>query len=244
MNAAGIGLPARRGVRRPDRRAVWVALGCTVVVNGALYALLLALQHQPPEPAAPSPVVRRLAVVPPTPPLTPLAAPPVPAVTAAVPVASVSPVPLLPLPELSTGLQLPLATLPTVAYDRLATAPVPLAADDVASGAAQAAPAGIGSATGAPVSDQAPFLVNGFDLQRFYPRAARLRGVEGSTTLRLQIDAAGTVAAVEVVAGDPPGVFDQAAQNLGFSMKFLPARAHGLPVAATILQQIAWRLPR
>ncbi len=44
-----------------------------------------------------------------------------------------------------------------------------------------------------------------------YPRAAERRGITGSVEAKLSVDAAGKVAAVEIVSADPPGVFDSAA---------------------------------
>lgn len=44
-----------------------------------------------------------------------------------------------------------------------------------------------------------------------FPRGAERRGLEGVVTVEFNIDAAGVVSDVKVVAADQPGVFDDAA---------------------------------
>ncbi|NRA28758.1 MAG: energy transducer TonB [Parvularculaceae bacterium] len=44
-----------------------------------------------------------------------------------------------------------------------------------------------------------------------YPRAAERRSIEGSVTVSIDVNADGSVAAVNVVSADPAGIFDTAA---------------------------------
>jgi len=90
--------------------------------------------------------------------------------------------------------------------------------------------------------DTPPERVGDFDLDRFYPRLAKQRGITGSTRLRLHISDAGRVVAVEVQSSDPPGVFEQAAERLARSLHFRPAIRAGQAVAAQQDTIIAWTL--
>lgn len=229
--------------RRPDRRAVWIALGTTVMMNGALYALLALLHRAPPEPAAELPVVRRVErVVPPPPPPLALTQPAVATPAAAAPQVAVAAPPLPALPDFTPQLALPAAAMPQITPTTVVRLPAVTAAGAGGqSGNGGGAAAQVGTAGG---PDQAPFLINGFEMERFYPRAARLRGTEGTSQLLITIDAAGRVTACKLLASDPPGVFDKAAEDLGFAMKFLPARSNGSAASTTVPQQIIWKLPR
>lgn len=72
-----------------------------------------------------------------------------------------------------------------------------------------------------------------------YPEAARDKGVEGTVRVMLKVDEFGRIQHLEILSGDPPGVFEAAVRK-GFSQAaFLPARRGGVPVRA--LMQIRVR---
>lgn len=106
-------------------------------------------------------------------------------------------------------------------------------------GLESATPAGTGAT---PTFDSPAQREGAFDLDRFFPRTARLRGITGSTRLRLTISAEGRVTGVEVLESDPPGVFEQAAERLARSLRFRPATAGGKPVASEQETPIKWTI--
>lgn len=71
-----------------------------------------------------------------------------------------------------------------------------------------------------------------------YPPLAQRRGIEGSVTVRMRIDARGRVADAVVVRAEPKGVFDRAALRAVRSYRFSPARQGQNPVASTLEQTI------
>lgn len=72
-----------------------------------------------------------------------------------------------------------------------------------------------------------------------YPEAAREQGVEGTVRVKLKVDEFGRIQHLEIVSGDPPGVFEEVVRK-GFSQAaFSPARRNGVPVRA--LMQIRVR---
>lgn len=81
-----------------------------------------------------------------------------------------------------------------------------------------------------------------FDLDRYYPRSARLRAITGSTRLRLTISAEGRVVAVEVLESTPAGVFEHAAERLAGNLRFRPATAAGVAVPSTQDTTITWTM--
>lgn len=90
--------------------------------------------------------------------------------------------------------------------------------------------------------DQPAELESTFDLERFYPRSARLRGIAGRSRLRITIAASGAVTEAVVVEATPAGVFEQATTQLGRSLRFRPAQQDGKPVASTKDLIIDWTL--
>jgi len=66
-----------------------------------------------------------------------------------------------------------------------------------------------------PVSREAPS----------YPKGAEARGIEGSVTLKFNVDAGGNVVAPQVVDATPPGVFDAAAIEALTKWKYAPGSA-------------------
>lgn len=235
--------------RKPDYRGVIVALLTTVVVNGALVILLTVLERKHP-PAAEEPVIiHRLTAPPRSLPEPP--EPPEPVVRAvrsattpaSTPVPALIPVPPLPalvLSPLAHGAPMLAPTLPRV--DSLTMPGMPTVIGVPAAGEPGSAVGAVADANA--VMDESPVLVNGFDLERFYPRSARLRGIEGTSTMRLEVGVDGTVEKCSVIAGTPPQLFDAAAQSLGLSLRYSPGRVQGVPVSCTITQTVAWRLPR
>lgn len=78
------------------------------------------------------------------------------------------------------------------------------------------------------------------DLRRFYPQAARARGLGGSSRIRIAIDAQGRVSGVEVLASEPPGVFDQAARRVGAALRYEPARQGSRTLASSEILILRW----
>lgn len=83
-----------------------------------------------------------------------------------------------------------------------------------------------------------------FDLERYYPRAAKIRGIEGESTVRLVLGADGKVISCTLISSTPPGVFEQAAERLCKSLRFRPAKKAGVAVSSTVTQHIAWKLKK
>lgn len=77
-----------------------------------------------------------------------------------------------------------------------------------------------------------------------YPREARRRGTEGYVVVRLRVEPTGRVSDVVVVESEPPGIFDEVAEQTARSYRFSPARCGGEPVATTLEQRIVFRLTR
>ncbi len=77
-----------------------------------------------------------------------------------------------------------------------------------------------------------------------YPPAALRDRLEGRVLLRLQIDAAGRVASVEVVESSGHAVLDRAAAEGVRSWQAAPARLLGRPVAAAALLPVRFRLDK
>ncbi len=234
--------PAVARGRRRDQRGIVVAIVTTVVVNGALFALLSILDREHVEPPAPLPPVHRVNVLPPPPrelvyTVRPTATP------AATPVPDTVPAPPLPpldLPAVASGAPMPLPAMP--ALDLLSTPALPTVAGGAAAGNSGSTVGAVAEANA--TVDEPPVLVNGFDLERFYPRNARLRGIEGSSTMRLDLGVDGKVLTCTITTSTPEGVFDATALALGRSLRFSPGRVRGVPVPCSISQTVAWRLPR
>jgi periplasmic protein TonB len=75
-----------------------------------------------------------------------------------------------------------------------------------------------------------------------YPREAMLRGIEGQVTLYLEISAEGTVTVARVQRSSGHRILDEAALAFGRSLRFIPARERGQPVAATAIKKITFDL--
>jgi len=240
---------ATGGIRRavPLRHAA--GLIATVAFNGALiFALIAWSGRNRPRPRA---VVRAvpLNVVPAEPPPVELALPDAPAPPAPTPPMPAPALPALPAPTLpAVAPALPAPTPIELAVE--AALPVPVYAAEFAPAAPAPAiapvprPATAPPATtlGKPSDTHGPMLVSRPSLSDYYPRRALLRGVTGRTTVRLQIDSAGAVTSVAVVASQPAGVFEHAAGRVGRVLRFRPAERQGKNVPAVVTLDIVWRV--
>lgn len=63
-----------------------------------------------------------------------------------------------------------------------------------------------------------------------YPEEAYLRRLHGKLTLRLYINETGAIDSIDILASDPPGMFDQAALDAVLATRFRPALLLGRPV--------------
>ncbi|HAT10931.1 MAG TPA: hypothetical protein DCS97_10140 [Planctomycetes bacterium] len=232
MSAA---LPRIRSLQLPRPARLW-----WIAVGSALFANLLVIiglsqfsRFALATPVAPL-AVRTLHRSPPEP-----STPPPPVIRAqARPVAAAAPAIALPVLDLPTvgpvsELALPMLGAPPSAIELPLVILAALPVGDA------------GALAGLPAEapfDTPPERVGDFDLDRFYPRLAKQRGITGSTRLRLHISDAGRVVAVEVQSSDPPGVFEQAAERLARSLHFRPAIRAGQAVAAQQDTIIAWTL--
>lgn len=221
--------------RRRPWKAWWAAVAIAVMVNLGLVVVLSQISHlHVPAPEAPQSVrtIRQVEPEPPPPPERP-ETPPEPVeepLAVALPTLDLPAAPnpdalsLPDVPNLDANFDLPLS-IP--AFTTIA----PTTTADAPTGAL---------ALGEP--DQPAEVESTFDLERFYPRAARLRGITGRSRMRLTIDATGAVANVVVFEATPPGVFEQATERLGHSLRFRPAKRDGKTVASTKDLIIDWTL--
>lgn len=74
-----------------------------------------------------------------------------------------------------------------------------------------------------------------------YPREARRLGKDGTVVLKLSLDAAGGVEAVEVVQGAGFGM-DEAAEQAVWLSRFRPATRAGRPVASQAILPVRFTL--
>ena len=77
-----------------------------------------------------------------------------------------------------------------------------------------------------------------------YPREALLRNIEGWVQLRLNINPDGTVASAEVIAAEPPRIFNREAVRAVLRWKFRPRVVDGQPVATVREQRIEFNITR
>lgn len=74
-----------------------------------------------------------------------------------------------------------------------------------------------------------------------YPREARRLGKEGTVVLRISLDAAGEVAAVDVLQTPGYGL-DESAREAVMRSRFRPATARGVPVACQAILPVHFKL--
>lgn len=234
-------LPRTRSLRRARTpRAWWVAVGTAIVVNLSIVVGLSQVSRLHSPAIAPPLAVRSLRQVdepepPPPPPETPRESRdelvedtiPIALPSLDLPATTASDLTLPQIASLDDPLTLPLSVPPFV----------PLGPP----GDGLDAPPTAGG--GGPLAFDTPAQREGaFDLDRFYPRTARLRGITGSSRLRLTISAEGRITAVEVLDSTPPGVFEHAAERLARTLRYRPATAAGKPVASELETSIQWTI--
>ncbi len=234
-----LALPRTRSFHRPrPLRLWWLAVGLALLANLAVIVGLSQvsrIEHAAVEPPLVVRTLRRLPDEPLPPPEPPLQTP---RQTMPQAVALVA-LPSLDLPSAGPVGELELPAVGSLAVDLELPLTIPAFASlGDAGDQSQLAPASVGALTW----DTPAEREGGFDLDRFYPRSARLRGTTGSTTVRLGVDADGTMTTVEVLASDPPGVFEQAAGRLARSLRYRPAQQGGRPVASVLVTTIAWTM--
>ena len=230
-------LPRTRSFRRarPLRRW-WLAAAIALAANLVVVVALAQISHLPHASLeAPLTVhnLRQLAPpAPPPPPEQPHDAEPPPGEPIA-----------LALPNLDLPAVAPATSLALPAFGNADALELPLSIPAFAIGPAAAPPApSAPTASGPPVFDTQAEREGTFDLDRHYPRSARLHGVTGTTRVRIRIAASGRVADVQVLESAPPGVFEDAALRLARSMRYRPATAAGVAVESVQDTNIEWRI--
>lgn len=225
--------------RRRPLTAWWIAIGIAVLTNLALIVVLSQISnlHQP-LPAAPL-TVRTLRQVEPETQL-PLPTPPetLEQPTKEVQAQPVLALPALELPSESAAMALTLPDMPKLAVSL--DLPLNIPAFSAAKPSANTDTATLWPGPGKP--DQSAQLESTFDLERFYPRAARLRGIAGQCRVRLTIIEDGSVLSIAIFECTPAGVFEQATRDLARSLRFRPALVDGKPVASAKDLIIDWTL--
>jgi TonB family protein len=88
--------------------------------------------------------------------------------------------------------------------------------------------------------DEAAQLESAFDLERFFPRIAKIRGISGKTHVRLTIGADGKVLTGTIYGSEPAGVFESATHELIRSLLYRPAKKNGTPVMSVKEITIDW----
>jgi protein TonB len=77
-----------------------------------------------------------------------------------------------------------------------------------------------------------------------YPHRAQRRGVEGSVRIKLLVRRDGTVGPVEILAADPPGVFEDAVLRAVRNWRFEPGRIAGEAVDTWVVTTVSFRMDR
>jgi TonB family protein len=92
--------------------------------------------------------------------------------------------------------------------------------------------------------DEVPKVLN-TELPFRYPAALYARRVQGNVTLRLYIDTTGQVRADSTRIEESSGYasLDSAAVKGSQELRFVPAKLHGEPLAATVLFPVYFRHP-
>jgi protein TonB len=220
-------LPRIRSLQFPrPARLWWIAVGCALLAN--LLVVIGLSQFSRIDASAP---------------VVPLAvrsvhrAPPEPVTTSPSQVRSV----VAPIVAAAPAIALPSLDLPTLGpVSDLALPALGVPPGDII--LPLALPAVPSPGNGELAFDTPPERIGDFDLDRFYPRLAKQRGITGSTRVRLHISDGGRVVSVEILSSDPPGVFEQAAERLARSLSFHPATRAGQAVATQQDTIIAWTL--
>ena len=236
-------LPRTRSLRRHGSSGPGWLVGAVlaILVNVAVILILGGISRLPRlRPPLSAPVAMEIRTVEPPKPELPPETPPEP--SAEPPASETPPPPALPALELAsppTPDAAPLALPVSLSLDLPAVLPltIPSFTAAIPASAPSAAPA---VELGPP--DQPATRRGELNLEGFYPRAARLRSITGTSRIRLAIAADGTVTSVALVDSQPPGVFDRAAQQLGQTLRFDPAKRSGAAVASEQILTIDWRI--
>jgi TonB family protein len=77
-----------------------------------------------------------------------------------------------------------------------------------------------------------------------YPRAARLRGEQGTVYLRVQVDAQGLPVDVAVKKSSGASALDRAATATVREWRFVPAQSGGVPIASEVEVPVVFQLNR
>src|SRR6266540_2330204 len=93
-----------------------------------------------------------------------------------------------------------------------------------------------------PPESEAPVALNP-DVPIAYPPALFDQKVEGDVTLRLFVDSTGKLTPESTRVAEPSGypALDSAALAGATSLRFAPAKRHGVPVATAFLQPVEFR---
>ncbi|MBC7359539.1 MAG: energy transducer TonB [Desulfacinum sp.] len=75
-----------------------------------------------------------------------------------------------------------------------------------------------------------------------YPMNARRRGIEGWVKVQLVVDETGRVDHVEIVAAEPPGIFEESVRRCVAGWRFQPGTVGGVPVRAKAETTIRFKL--
>jgi protein TonB len=75
-----------------------------------------------------------------------------------------------------------------------------------------------------------------------YPLSARRRGIEGWVKVLLVVDETGHVDGIEVVAAEPPGIFEESVRRCVAGWRFAPGTVEGVPVRAKVETTIRFEL--
>ena len=232
-------LPSTRFIRRPRRsNRGWLAgVALTVAANLGIIVVLTLLSRRAEAPPEDIPVTHLEVVEPPPPAEPPPRDPP-------------------PDPPPEVQLSLPTLDLPTASNDSAFSLPsvinegvieLPLEVPAFAAIAADV-PATVQSA--APAAEMSPDQPARLPLgvseivRRFYPRTARVRGIEGECRVVVDVDAEGAVTAVDVRSGTPPGVFEEATVKAMKAVRYQPAVKAGRHVPTRIDFVFAWTIEK
>lgn len=231
-------LPSTRFIRRPRRgnRGWLVGLGLTIAANVGVIVVLTLLSRRTEPPPEEIPVTRLEVVEPPPAEPPPREPPPEPP-----PEIQLS-LPTLDLPATPTTADF---SLPAVINEGVIELPleVPAFAALVpdAPAAPQAAPSGVELSPDQPA--RLPLGVSEI-VKRFYPRTAKVRGIEGECRVVVDVDAEGTVTRVDVLSGTPPNVFEDATTKAMKAVRYHPAVKGGRPVPTRIDFVFVWTIEK
>jgi protein TonB len=137
----------------------------------------------------------------------------------------------------------PAATEPQPAAAAAATPATPAAPEAGGRGGAvpESAARPPAQGRGLPAPERVKPRLNGA-LDPVFPLAARLRGEEGDVRLKVELTAAGRVAAVRLLDSSGYAALDRAALRAARRGSFAPALAGGKPVAGELIIRVRFRL--